>query len=49
MAKCNAIKTTLDRATSFADSAKTSLAVFPDSPLRRALIEVSDYAVNRAR
>lgn len=49
MAKCNAIQLTLDRATSFADAAKAALAVFPDSPLRRALIEVSDYAVNRAR
>jgi octaprenyl-diphosphate synthase len=49
MASRGAIQTTLDRAGAFTDAAKTSLQIFPDSPLRMSLIAVADYTVNRAR
>jgi octaprenyl-diphosphate synthase len=49
MARHGAIATTLARATRFANAAKTALAIFPDSPIRRALVNVADYTVNRAR
>jgi octaprenyl-diphosphate synthase len=42
-----AIGTTLDRAAGFARTAKASLAIFPDSPLRRSLQAVADYTVSR--
>jgi octaprenyl-diphosphate synthase len=45
----DAIKTTLDRAARFAHEAKAALAVFPDSPVRRALADVADYTVQRLR
>jgi octaprenyl-diphosphate synthase len=44
-----AIQKTVDRAASFAHEAKAALAVFPDSPMRRALHDVADYTVNRPR
>ena len=49
MARHDAIGTTLMRAARFAAAAKAALAVFPDSPFRRALIDVADYTVRRAR
>ena len=49
MTRHGAIATTLARATRFAGAAKTALAIFPDSPIRRALLNVADYTVNRAR
>ncbi len=42
-----AISTTLDRAGRFAAAAKAALAAFSDSPVRRALLDVADYAVSR--
>ncbi len=44
-----AIGTTLHRARGFAAAAKGALAAFPDSPFRRALLDVADYTVSRAR
>lgn len=49
MARTGAIEATIDRAARFAGTAKAALAVFPDSPLRRALLNVADYTVGRAR
>ena len=49
MTRRRAIGATLDRAAEFAGAAKASLDVFPDSPIRRALIGVADYTVSRAR
>jgi octaprenyl-diphosphate synthase len=47
MARSGAITTTLDGAARFADGAKAALAVFPDSPIRRALEDVADYTISR--
>ena len=44
-----AIAATLDRAWRFVHEAKAALTVFPDSPERRALLDVADYTVQRAR
>ena len=44
-----AIRATLHRACGFVAAAKEALATFPDSPLRRALLDVADYTVSRAR
>jgi octaprenyl-diphosphate synthase len=49
MARCGAIGTTVARAGRFAAAAKAALDVFPDSPWRRALRDVADYTVQRAR
>ena len=49
IARHGAIPITLARATCFAGAAKAALGVFPDSPIRRALIDVADYTVSRAR
>ncbi len=49
MGQHGAIHRTLERAASFAAAAKESLRMFPDSPLRRALADVADYTVRRAR
>ena len=49
IAACDAIQITLDRAAEYAELAKTALAVFPDCPLRRAMMDVADYTVNRPR
>ncbi len=46
---CGAIRATVERARGFASLAKAALAPFPDSALRRALLSVADYTVNRAR
>ncbi len=42
-----AICTTLAHAARFADAAKSALAAFPESPVRRALADVADYTVSR--
>ena len=49
MARCGAIAATLHRAAEFADRAKASLAGFADGAVRRALLDVADYTVSRAR
>jgi octaprenyl-diphosphate synthase len=49
MQRSGAIGATLGRASQFVATAKTALAVFPDCRIRRALLEVADYTVNRAR
>lgn len=49
MQRRGAIRATLDRAAGFAGIAKTSLAMFPDSALRRALTGVADYTISRGR
>jgi octaprenyl-diphosphate synthase len=49
MARHGAIAITLERALRFAGAAKAALAVFPESAIRRALIDVADYTVRRAR
>jgi octaprenyl-diphosphate synthase len=49
MAGCGAIGVTLAQAARFAAVAKAALGVFPDGPWRRALAEVADYTVSRAR
>ena len=49
IARHGAIATTLSRATRFAGAAKAALGVFPDSAIRRALADVADYTVSRAR
>src|SRR5690242_3021726 len=43
-----AIRATIDRAAHFAVTAKQALLSFPDQPLRGALLDVTDYTVNRA-
>ena len=49
MARRGAIRATIDRAAHFAVAAKQALMGFPDQPLRRALLDVTDYTVSRAR
>ena len=49
MQHCGAIHATLRRARGFAQAAKAALAPFPDSAMRRVLLDVADYTVNRAR
>jgi octaprenyl-diphosphate synthase len=49
MAKRDAIATTLDRARGFVASAKSALAIFPESAFRDALLAVADYTVSRGR
>jgi octaprenyl-diphosphate synthase len=44
-----AIRITLDSAKRFAQEAKGALMIFPDSPIRRALLDVADYTVQRLR
>ncbi len=47
MESSGAICTTLAHAARFADAAKSALAAFPESPVRRALADVADYTVSR--
>ncbi len=49
IARRGAIGATLDRARCFAREAKDALMIFPDSAMRRALLGVADYTVQRAR
>ena len=44
-----AIRATFDRATRYAAAAKHQLRIFPDSLVRRSLMDVADYTVIRAR
>jgi octaprenyl-diphosphate synthase len=44
-----AIRITLESAQRFVQEAKAALAIFPDSPIRRALADVADYTVQRLR
>ncbi len=47
MADRGAIGATLRRAGRFVAAAKSALAVFPDSPMRQALLDVADFTVQR--
>jgi octaprenyl-diphosphate synthase len=47
--RSNAIRLTLDRARGFAAKAKAALGSFPETTLRRTLLDVTDYTVNRVR
>jgi octaprenyl-diphosphate synthase len=49
MRDCGAIDATLKRALEFAVIAKTALGAFPESALRRSLLDVADYTVSRPR
>ncbi|MBN8898566.1 MAG: polyprenyl synthetase family protein [Rhodospirillales bacterium] len=49
MTRRDAIPATIGRAMRFAQEAKAALDVFPDTPIRRALVAVADYTVQRAR
>jgi octaprenyl-diphosphate synthase len=49
MAGCDAIGMTVTRAGRFVATAKAALDVFPDGPWKRALTNVADYTVRRAR
>jgi octaprenyl-diphosphate synthase len=49
MEGCGAIDMTIARAAAFAASAKAALAPFPDSALKRAMLDVADYTLQRAR
>ncbi len=49
MQERGAIRATFDRAAWFAARAKHALQGFPDSRLRRSLLDVADYTVSRAR
>jgi octaprenyl-diphosphate synthase len=48
MSQTGAIEATVERAMRFGAAAKTALAVFADTPFRRALLDVADYTVSRA-
>ena len=43
-----AIAATLARAARFADRAKSALSIFPEGPMRTALMDAADYSVSRA-
>ena len=47
--RCGAIGITLDRAVGFVTTAKAALAIFPDTPVRAALLGVADYTISRVR
>ena len=49
MERHDAIGATLTRAAGFAGDARAALEIFPDSPVRRALMDVADYTVRRGR
>jgi octaprenyl-diphosphate synthase len=49
MARTGAIATTMRRAAVFAEQAKAALSPFPPSALRRCLVAVADYTVQRGR
>ncbi|AQU86601.1 farnesyltranstransferase [Komagataeibacter nataicola] len=44
-----AIRTTLERATEYADAAREALSIFPPSRLRQMLQDTASYTVNRLR
>ncbi|WP_292050936.1 MULTISPECIES: polyprenyl synthetase family protein [unclassified Brevundimonas] len=47
MRECGAITGTLDRAYEYADQAKAALSILPETPWRKALEDVADFAVSR--
>ena len=47
--RCGAIRVTLDRALGFVNTAKVALMIFPDTPVRSALLGVADYTISRVR
>ena len=49
MERHDAIRVTLERAALFARDAKSALGMFPASDMRKALMDVADYTVRRAR
>jgi octaprenyl-diphosphate synthase len=49
IANHGAIGLTLDRAQRFVQEAKAALMVFPETPIRQALVGVADYSVQRLR
>jgi octaprenyl-diphosphate synthase len=49
IAEHRAIDATLEWARRFADDAKRALAIFPDGAIRKALLDVADYTVQRVR
>ena len=49
MGRSNAIRLTLDRARGFAAKAQRALDPFPETTLRRALLDVTEYTVDRVR
>jgi octaprenyl-diphosphate synthase len=49
MARHDAIRRTLDRAAVLASDAKAALHVFPDGPMKAALLGLADYTVTRGR
>ena len=49
IAEHRAIDATLDWARRFAHDAKTALNIFPDGAIRKALLDVADYTVQRVR
>ena len=49
MEQTGAIEATLARAAGFTERAKAALGIFPDSAVRRRLVDVADYTVRRGR
>jgi octaprenyl-diphosphate synthase len=49
MGRHDAIRVTLDRAERFAREAQAALAIFPESPMRVAMMDVAEYTVRRLR
>ncbi len=49
MEQTGAIEATLARAAGFTERAKAALEIFPDSAVRRRLVDVADYTVRRGR
>lgn len=47
MARHNALKDTVERARHYGAIARDSLGLFPDSPVKRALLEVIDFVIAR--
>ncbi|HEY0834537.1 MAG TPA: polyprenyl synthetase family protein [Azospirillum sp.] len=47
MAKHNALKDTVERARHYGAIARDALGLFPDSPVKRALLEVIDFVIDR--
>nr|WP_236012678.1 polyprenyl synthetase family protein [Methylobacterium ajmalii] len=49
MRRHRALEDTIERARHYGAMAKDALAIFPDSPMRRALLEAVDFCIARAR
>ncbi|CAI9120695.1 polyprenyl synthetase family protein [Acetobacteraceae bacterium LMG 32668] len=48
IAQTNAIRTTVECAQTYADKAVQALSIFPDSPIRRLMVDAAAYTVSRA-